>query len=102
MATTATATARSAPTVSEQVANGVKIVANLALLPGSSQIVEGKVGSGVVYGLAGFAARAVFGPIGWIATGLDSYSLSSSGKHLWEHLTMPRVDDQPAKPGKPE
>ena len=93
---------KSVPAVSEQIANGVKMVANLALLPGSSQIVEGRVGSGIVYGLAGIAARMAFGPVGWIATGLDSYSLSSSGKHLWEHLTMPRVDDQPAKAGKPE
>lgn len=97
----ATAT-RPAPTVSEQIANGVKIIADVALLPGSSQIVEGKVGSAVLYGLAGYAARAVFGPIGWIAAGLDSFSVSSSGRHLWEHISMPSVNDQPARGGKPE
>jgi hypothetical protein len=90
------------PSSAEQVVNGAKFVADLALLPGASQIVEGKVVSGLTYGLAGLAARAFLGPLGWVATGLDSYSLSASGKHLWEHVTMPRINDTPAKSALPE
>lgn len=92
------ASAASAPSTSEQVVNGVKIVANLALLPGTSQIVEGKVGAGILYGVGGLAARAVFGPIGWIAAGLDSYSVSSSGKHLWELMSKPSASEEKRKP----
>lgn len=89
------------PSVGEQVTNGVKILAELALLPGSSQIVEGKVGSGIVYGVAGFAAKAVFGPIGWIVAGLDSYSVSSSGRHLWEIVSR-RPAEKTATAGNAE
>jgi hypothetical protein len=89
------------PTVGEQVTNGVKILAELALLPGASQVVEGKVGSGIVYGVAGFAAKAVFGPIGWIVAGLDSYSVSSSGRHLWQ-LVGNHPAEKTATPGNAE
>lgn len=68
----------------DQAVNGVKLVGDIAVLPGIGQLFEGKVGSGVLYGVTGVAANALLGPWGWIATGLDSYSLSSSGKHLWE------------------
>jgi hypothetical protein len=92
----------SAPSVGTQVTNGVKVLAELALLPGSSQIVEGKVGSGILYGVAGFAAKAVFGPIGWIVAGLDSYSVSASGQHLWQLLSKRPAQQKPAETGKPE
>jgi hypothetical protein len=92
----------SAPSVGTQVTNGVKVLADLVLLPGSSQIVEGKVGSGILYGVAGFAAKAVFGPIGWIVAGLDSYSVSASGQHLWQLLSKGPAPQKPAETGKPE
>jgi len=82
MATSATTSA----TAADQLVNGVKFVGDIAVLPGIGQIIEGSVGKGVLYGVLGFAANAVVGPWGWIATGLDSYSVSSSGKHLWELL----------------
>ncbi|MGH8572918.1 MAG: DUF6072 family protein, partial [Gammaproteobacteria bacterium] len=62
----------------------VKFLANTGVMPGTSQLVEGQVGSGVVYGLVGFLGRTLLGPMGFIAVGLDSYSKSAAGKHLWE------------------
>lgn len=72
------------PNAGEQVLNAVKFVANTSILPGSSQLIEGKVGAGLAYGVAGLAAKTVFGPWLWVGIGLDSYSKSASGKHLWE------------------
>jgi hypothetical protein len=81
------------PTAGEQVANGLKLVANVAVLPGTSQLVEGKVKEGVLYGAAGVAAKMLsplLGPlwwVPWVGVGLDSYSKSASGRHIWEFAT---------------
>lgn len=94
--------AKAAPSVGDQIVNGAKIIADLALLPGASQIVEGKVGSGLLFGLAGIAAKTVFGPVGWIAAGLDSYSVSASGKHLWQLASSSKGDAPAHATGSPE
>ena len=72
------------PSAGDQVVNALKFLADISIMPGSSQIVEGSVGSGVVYGVAGWAAKVMGGPLLWLGVGLDSYSVSASGKHLWE------------------
>lgn len=95
-------TANSEPSVGEQIANGAKIVADLALLPGASQIVEGKLGTGLLYGVAGVAAKSVFGPLGWIAAGLDSYSVSATGRHLWQLVSKPGASAPVPATGSPE
>jgi len=82
-----------------QVLNAVKFLADISIMPGSSQIVEGSVGSGVVYGVAGWAAKVVGGPLLWLGVGLDSYSMSASGKHLWELLdTSNKTPEATAEP----
>lgn len=78
-----------APSPGSQVLNAVKFLANTAVMPGTSQIVEGQVGSGVVYGLVGLLGRALLGPMGVLVVGLDSYSKSAAGKHLWELFGSP-------------
>lgn len=75
--------------------NGVKAVADLGVVPGASRFIEGDVKSGVLYAIGGIAARAFFGPIGWLAMGADSMSKSVSGKHLYEHFFT--VDVEKAK-----
>ena len=87
------------PGPGEQVVNALKLIADVVVLPGSGQLVEGKVREGVLYGLIGLTARAVspviLGPLWWVTwlgVGLDSFSRSTAGKHLWE---LPR---QPASP----
>lgn len=72
------------PAAGEQVLNAAKFVADTVFLPGASQLIEGHVGTGMVYGALGLAAKAVFGPWLLLGVGLDSYSQSTSGKHLWE------------------
>ena len=82
----------------DQLVNGVKFIGDVAVLPGIGQIIEGSLGKGVLYGVTGVAAQAIVGPWGWIATGLDSYSVSSSGKHLWELFGASRAADSPTSP----
>lgn len=94
--------ANSAPSVGDQLVNGAKVIADLALIPGASQIVEGKVGSGLLFGLAGIAAKTAIGPIGWIAAGLDSYSKSATGKHLWQLISEPKASAPAPATGSPE
>jgi hypothetical protein len=78
------------PTAGEQVVNALKLVANVTVLPGTSQLVEGKVQEGMMYGLAGVASKVLsplLGPlwwVPWVGLGLDSFSKSSSGRHLWQ------------------
>lgn len=78
------------PSAGEQVANALKLAADVAILPGSGQLVEGKIGEGVVYGVVGLATKIIspfLGPlfwIPWVAVGLDSFSKSTAGKHLWQ------------------
>jgi hypothetical protein len=75
----------------QQVTNALKLFADVAIMPGSSQLVEGKVAEGALYGVAGLAGKLLISPllgplfwVPWVAVGLDSFSKSVDGKHLWE------------------
>src|SRR5262245_19847614 len=81
-----------APSAGEQVVNALKFLADDRILPGASQLVQGNVSSGVLYGLAGIGSRALLGPLGWLpwlVAGLDSFSMSVSNKHLLGHFFPP-------------
>lgn len=89
--------------VGQQVTNALKLVANVAIIPGSGQLVEGKVAEGVMYGAAGLAGRLLLSPllgplfwVPWVAVGLDSFSKSVEGKHLWELGTHAATPSAPA------
>jgi hypothetical protein len=64
------------------VSNGVRLATDTLIIPGASQILDGKIGSGLARAVVGIAARTVLGPIGWLVVGLDSYSKTTSGKGL--------------------
>ena len=95
------------PSAGEQVVNALKLVADVSILPGSSQLVEGKVKEGLLYGLTGLASKIVLtpvlGPAVWIPqilVGLDSFSKSASGRHLWE-MAVP-TSEAPKSTGTPQ
>jgi Family of unknown function (DUF6072) len=93
--TTRNTTASPAPaTAGNMLVNGVKAIAELGVLPGSSLLVDGDIKSGTLHVVAGLAARAFLGPIGWLAVGADSFSKSVSGKHLHQHFfNVEKVDE---------
>jgi hypothetical protein len=81
------------PSGSEHVLNGVRLAADVAVTPGVSHLLDGRVGQGVVYAGGALVARYLLGPLGWLAVALDSYSVSASGKHLWEQNFLPTSSD---------
>lgn len=92
MATTTNNKAHTQASASTIVANGVKAVAEIGVVPGASLLADGDVRSGTLHVLSGVVARAIFGPIGWFAVGADSFSRSLTGKHIYEHFFNVDVD----------
>ena len=70
--------------------NAAKLLGEFLVIPGVSLAVDGDVKSGVLHAAAAVAAGValgpVLGPIGVLAAGLDSYSKSVSGMHIYEHF----------------
>lgn len=88
----ATTTTNTAP--GKLLVNGVKAVADLGVLPGASLLAEGDIKSGTLHAVSGLLAGAILGPIGWFAVGADSFSLSVSGKHIYQHfVSVQKVDE---------
>ena len=65
---------------------GLKLIGEVAITPGISLLLDGKMKSGVVHVGVGFIARRVFGLPGLLLVGADSYSQSVTGKTLLEHV----------------
>jgi hypothetical protein len=66
--------------------NGVKAIADVGIMPGTSQFLEGDVRSGALHVLAAVVARSLLGPMGWFLVGASSVSKSVSGKGLFQHF----------------
>ena len=64
--------------------NGVKLVGE-AILPGTSLLMDGKLGEGAAHAVAGIGARLVLGPIGALVVAADSFSKSVANKNLWNY-----------------
>ena len=64
-------------------ANGVKLVGE-TLIPGSSLMMDGRIGSGMLHTVAAVVAGAVLGPIGMILVIANSYSKAVNDQHLWQ------------------
>jgi hypothetical protein len=77
--------------------NAVKGIAD-ASLPGASLLIEGNLKSGTYHLVGGLVARALFGPIGWIAVAADSFSLSVTGKHIYQQFVDVEVSRVPPTP----
>ncbi len=66
--------------------NGVKVLTESLILPGSSLIMDGDIKNGTLHALAGLVSRALLGPLGWFAFAANSYSNSVTGKHVYQHF----------------
>ncbi len=78
--------------------NAVRLAGEALVLPGTSQLLDGKLGSGALHAVAGVAARSVFGPAGWLLVAANSYAKSSSGASLLERISnrSKAAQEQPA------
>ena len=66
--------------------NGVKAVGEV-FVPGASLVLDGNVKGAATHVVAGLVAKALIGPIGWGLVAADSFSVSVSGKSLYDHFT---------------
>jgi len=84
--------------------NGVKLLGEAFVTPGSSLILEGRVGAGLFHGALGLAAISLLGPVaGPVARLLiaaNFYSRSISDRNVWEVAE----GDETSRPesGRPE
>jgi hypothetical protein len=81
---------RSAPAPSDMshvITNGVKLAGDTVLAPGTSLLLEGRVIEGSLYVIVGFTARALMGPVGWLAVAASSYASATTGKNLLQLAT---------------
>jgi hypothetical protein len=69
-----------------KIVNGVKLVGEILLLPGTSLLLDGKVKPGLLHAGAGVLARLVLGFPGLAVVAANSYSLSLTGKNLFSVL----------------
>ena len=68
------------------VTNAVKVAGELLIMPGASQIIDGKLGSGLLHAGAAIVGVAVFGqPLVLLAIA-NSLSKSINGKSLWSRV----------------
>jgi hypothetical protein len=67
------------------IGRGLRILGETRV-PGASQILDGKLKSGVFHIIAAVAARALIGGVGVALVAADSYSKSTSGKGLLERV----------------
>lgn len=90
-----------ATTSSQTVDNAIRILGEVALLPGTSRLIDGEVKDGSLHAAAGLLVRGlVGGPIGVVGSLLvaaNSYSRSTSGRNLSEHFGFGKADDSAAK-----
>lgn len=75
--------------------NGVKVLGEVAIVPGASLIVDGQVKSGILHAVGGLLGLAVLGPVlgplTWLAVGADSYSRSVAGKNLVDQFSKKKL-----------
>jgi len=85
---------------SDVVGNGVKLVGEV-ILPGASQMLDGRIGSGLLHTLASGLAIAALGPIGGlvsVAVRLNSFSSSVNNRNLWD-LTSESINRRSTSAG---
>ena len=74
--------------VSQVIKHGVELAGDTLLAPGTSLLLEGRVIEGSLHVIVGLAARALLGPIGWLAVAANSYASATTGKNLFQQATQ--------------
>lgn len=66
--------------------NGLKMIGEMALIPGTSLFVDGQIKSGVIHAAAGITAGALLGAPAALAVCANSLSVSLTKKSLIDNL----------------
>ncbi len=73
-----------------ELVNAVKLAGELAVFPGSSLMVQGKVPQGAAHAILGLLAYrflgTVAGPVGWVVLAANAYCKSTSGVYLHDYV----------------
>lgn len=70
----------------ETAENAVNLAGDFAVLPGTSQVLKGRIGSGLLHAAVGVGGRWFLGPAGWVAwfgAAANSYAKTSTGYDLF-------------------
>ncbi|MEM6457488.1 MAG: DUF6072 family protein [Acidobacteriota bacterium] len=81
--------------------SAVKVAGEAFVAPGSSLILDGKIGPGALHLVGGLAAKALIGPIGLFLVAANSYSESVTQKGLIAHAKGVGQDVANATDGDP-
>jgi hypothetical protein len=74
--------------------NAVKLAGEGLIAPGTSLLLDGDIKAGAGHVVAGLAAKALLGPVGWLLVAASSFAKSTTGKSLYENLA-PKKDTTP-------
>ena len=88
-------------TLSQTVENVVRAVTDFGVVPGSSQFLNGRFGSGLAHAAVGIGARVLLhGPAGlalWGLAAANSYYRSNTGHNMWSGTSLPgKSEPKPA------
>jgi hypothetical protein len=78
--------------------NGLKLIGEVAVLPGSGLLLEGQVVNGLLHTGTAYLAGMAIGPIGWILVVADSYAQATTGRPLWDQRLRGTLSDAEAAP----
>lgn len=73
--------------------NGVKVLGEAVVLPGTSLLLDGKIKSGALHVGGGILAKLVFGLPGLALVAANSYSQSVTGQSLLQNLLQHKVPE---------
>jgi hypothetical protein len=85
------------PLVTDQTLGKVVKAAAELSLPGFSCYMDRQIGEGALHTLGSLVAASLFGPIGYVLVGANSFSKSESGKNLLELVDSRSARQEPVK-----
>lgn len=81
----------------EVFSNGLKLVSEVVVSPGTSQLLDGNVASGVLHMAGGLLSRVVLGatlgPVAVVGLALNSYSKSTTGVGILGQFSKPATTE---------
>ncbi|MBM4254538.1 MAG: hypothetical protein FJ147_01425 [Deltaproteobacteria bacterium] len=66
--------------------NGVKLLGEVAFIPGTSYLLDGEIKTGALYAAIGVASKILLGPPAVLLVAADSFARSVTGQGLLDHF----------------